>query len=87
MIGSQVISTLLRQATLYLNKMWSGFVVSGEWLGISKVGCLDGETYFNLEINIHRDDRPDNQTIRFEKAEALSQNISGRYRDRLAVPI
>lgn len=83
MITIQAIHISLHKAT-----KWLGFAVSGGWLGISNLECLGGgENYFNLEININRDHRPDPMSDRPQTVEALFRNTSGRYRNRVTVPI
>lgn len=81
MFRIQATYTSLRKAT-----MWLGFAVSGGWLGSSPLGCLDGEDYFNLEIKIDRDNRPNHNNDRPQIGEALTRNLSGRYSNQRTVP-
>ncbi|PSF35254.1 hypothetical protein C7H19_16985 [Aphanothece hegewaldii CCALA 016] len=99
----QAIYTRLRKATLEHLEMWLGFTVSGEWLGVFKLGVfnfrlinLEGEGCeddFKGEININQDNRPNPISARshtvqlFLAKRLLAKNISGRYRNRLTVPI
>jgi hypothetical protein len=82
MITMQAISTSLRKA---IN--WLGFAVSGGWFSLSLSGCSGGENYFNLGIEIHQDNRPNHYSDRPQRVGALLKNNSGRYGDRVTVPI
>ncbi|GFE70388.1 hypothetical protein [Chroococcus sp. FPU101] len=84
MLRIQAISTSL---LLHKAMIWLGFAVSGEGVGLFNLECLGGKSYFNGEININQDNRPNFIRDRHLTAKALSKKTSGRYRNRVTVPV
>lgn len=84
MLRIQAISTSL---SLPKAMIWLGFAVSGEGVSLFNLECLGGQRYFKGQININRDHRPNPIRDRHLTAKALSKNTSGRYSNRVTVPV